>query len=332
MTTAGSPERPDRMPLSRPLVVVLGEVLVELSSTEPFAAGGSLRLGFSGDALNVAAAAAAGGARAVLMSRVPDDELGEALVLRCAELGVDTSAVVRSPGHHGVYFTHADPLGARQFAYARAASVGASLSPDDLDADLLADADVVVTSGITAALSGSAREAVRRAATLARRFVYDPNYRPRLTTASAAGDFLREIAPQAEVITPSWPGETTALLGLPPDMPPRDAATAALELGSRAVVLTCGADGAVVVQGDRVHQVPAPRAAVVVDQTGAGDCLTGTMAARLAAGDSLDEAVRLGAAAASLSVSGQGGTGHVPTLDETRRAAQSSDLPATQGN
>jgi 2-dehydro-3-deoxygluconokinase len=320
------------MPLSRPLVVVLGEVLVELSSTEPFAAGGSLRLGFSGDALNVAAAAAAGGARAVLMARVPDDELGEALVLRCAELGVDTSAVVRAPGHHGVYFTHADPLGARQFAYARAASVGASLSPDDLDADLLGDADVVVTSGITAALSESARAAVRRAATVARRFVYDPNYRPRLTTASAAGDFLREIAPMAEVITPSWPGETTALLGLPPDVSAHEAAAEALRLGSSSVVLTCGAAGAVVATGEQVLEVPAPPARVVVDQTGAGDCLTGTLAARLAAGDPLDEAVRLGTAAASLSVAGQGGTGHVPSLEETRRLAVAFETPATQGN
>lgn len=309
------------MPPSSALVVVLGEVLVELSSTEPFGAGRTLRLDFSGDALNVAAAAAAAGARAVLAGRVPDDELGEALLLRCGELGVDTSGVVRVAGHHGVYFSHADPMGARQFAYARAGSVGAGLSPEDLDIDLLAAADVVVTSGITAALSESARETVRRAATVARRLVYDPNFRPRLTTASAAAEFLSEIAPHAEVITPSWPGETTELLGLAPDVPAREAAAAALRLGSRAVVLTCGPAGAVVATGEQVLQVPAPPARVVVDQTGAGDCLTGTLAARLAAGDPLHEAVRLGTSAASLSVGGQGGTGHIPSLEETRRAA-----------
>jgi len=63
-------------------------------------------------------------------------------------------------------------------------------------------------------------------------------------------------------------------------------------------------------------------AARVIDQTGAGDCLTGTVAARIALGDTLLEAVRLGVAAASLSVQGQGGTGHVPSLEHTRAAAR----------
>ncbi len=334
--SGGSSGQPGRMPLGGPLVVVLGEVLVELSSTEPFAAGASMRLDFSGDALNVAASAAAAGARAVLAARVPDDELGDALLARCAELGVETASVTRAPGQHGVYLTHADPAGARQFAYARSGSVGSQLRPDDLDAELLAGADVVVSSGIAAAISESAREAVRRAAEVSRRFVFDPNYRPRLTSAEAAAAFLREVAPHAEVITPSWPGEAQALLGLGADVTPRDAALAALRLGSRAVVLTCGPAGAVVATRDDVVEVPAPTAPLVVDQTGAGDCLTGTLAARLAAGDPLDEAVRLAVAAASLSVGGQGGTGHVPTLEESRALADShsraSGSPAIQRN
>jgi 2-dehydro-3-deoxygluconokinase len=324
------------MPLGGPLVVVLGEVLVELSSMQPLAAGATLRLDFSGDALNVAASATSAGARAVLAARVPDDELGDALLARCAELGVDTRAVTRAAGQHGVYLTHADPAGARQFAYARSGSVGSGLSAGDLDLELLADADVVVSSGITAAISESAREAVRRAAEVSRRFVFDPNFRPRLTSAEAAAAILREVAPHAEVITPSWPSEAQALLGLAHDVSPQDAAAAALSLGSRAVVLTCGPAGAVIATGDEVREVPAPAAPVVVDQTGAGDCLTGTLAARLAAGDPLDEAVRLAVAAASLSVGGQGGTGHVPTLEESRTLADSqsrvSSSSATQPN
>lgn len=110
---------------------------------------------------------------------------------------------------------------------------------------------------------------------------------------------------------------------------------ATLSLGSRAVVLTCGPAGALIASDEStggVREVAAPPAPAVVDQTGAGDCLTGTLAARLAAGDSLDEAVRLGAAAASLSVGGQGGTGLVPTLEQTRHAAATVNSPATQRN
>jgi 2-dehydro-3-deoxygluconokinase len=62
--------------------------------------------------------------------------------------------------------------------------------------------------------------------------------------------------------------------------------------------------------------------------------MTGTLCASLAAGDGLVDAVRLGAAAASLSVGALGGTGHVPTLDQIRahRAAHSPTARlATQG-
>jgi 2-dehydro-3-deoxygluconokinase len=55
----------------------------------------------------------------------------------------------------------------------------------------------------------------------------------------------------------------------------------------------------------------------VTDQTGAGDVFAGTLAGRLALGDDLRQAVRLAAAAASLSLAGQGGTGYIPKLAQT---------------
>ena len=55
-----------------------------------------------------------------------------------------------------------------------------------------------------------------------------------------------------------------------------------------------------------------PRVAAVVDQTGAGDVLAGTVAAWIALGDGLLRAVRIGVAAAALSVQGLGGTGFFP--------------------
>ncbi|MBM0236552.1 hypothetical protein JNW88_04135 [Micromonospora sp. ATA32] len=74
-------------PGQAPDVLVLGEVLVELTALEPLRDGTQLRLGFSGDALNAAAAAAAAGAHTCLLARVPDDELGDELVGRVARSG-----------------------------------------------------------------------------------------------------------------------------------------------------------------------------------------------------------------------------------------------------
>jgi 2-dehydro-3-deoxygluconokinase len=315
--------------------VVLGEVLVELSSTEPLAAGAATRLGFSGDALNAAAAAAAAGARTVLVARIPDDELGDALVEHIGALGVDTGGVRRVPGQHGVYFSHADPDGRRQFTYVRRGSAGSGLEPADLDPDLLRDA-VVLSSGITWAVGADA--AVRRAAELAGAFVYDPNYRPRLISAAGAGAALRAVLRHAALVTPSWPEELGELLGATPtdqscvetsapapisphDRDPAAAVVALQALGATDVALTCGADGVLLTRPGgllRIAAAPPPR---VVDQTGAGDSFAGTVVGRLAAGDDLETAVRLGVAAAALSVQGQGGTGFVPTLDQTRAHA-----------
>jgi 2-dehydro-3-deoxygluconokinase len=297
--------------------VVLGEVLVELTSTEPLAAGGAVRLGFSGDALNAAAAAAAAGAHAVLVARVADDELGDALVEHVGALGVDTSALRRVPGQHGVYFSHSDPAGQRQFVYVRRGSAGSGLEPADLDPDLLRDA-VVLSSGITWAVGADA--AVRRAAELAGTFVYDPNHRPRLISAAGAAEALRAVLPHAALVTPSWPDEVTELLGARPADPA--AAVAALRgLGAADVALTCGADGVLLTRPGGLLSIAAAPPPRVVDQTGAGDSFAGTVVGRLAAGDDLETAVRLGVAAAALSVQGQGGTGFVPTLDQTRAHA-----------
>ncbi len=315
---------------SRADVVVLGEVLVELSSTTPLREGCTLRLGFSGDALNVAAASAAAGARTVLVARVPDDELGDDLVRRIGELGVDTSHLRRHPGQHGLYLTHADPDGERQFVYARSGSVGAGLHESDLDLDLLTGAGVVVASGVACAVSPAAGGAVHHAARLARAFVYDPNVRLGLTTPDAARATLRRLAPLAAVITPSWPTEARLLLDPEADhalTEPAVALEALSQLGSDAVVMTCGPDGALVRDGSGVVSVPGVPASTVVDQTGAGDCFTGTLAARLALGDGLVESARLGTAAASLSVQGRGGTGFVPTLQQTRDALEGAARP-----
>ncbi|WP_433471452.1 PfkB family carbohydrate kinase [Saccharomonospora azurea] len=311
----------DVVPAAVPDVLVLGEPLVELSTPEPFRDGAAMRLAFSGDALNAAAAAAAAGAHTALLARVPDDELGDALVARVEELGVDPGALVRVPGQHGVYFTHIDPEGRRQFAYARSGSAGSTLGPQDLTERLVAGAGVVLASGITAAVSASAAAAVVRAAELAERFVYDPNFRSRLTSAEEAAAMLRRVAPRAALLTPSWPEEARSLLGLGEKATAQDAVVAARELGAAAVALTRGPAGVLVDTGTEQLDVPAVPPPTVVDQTGAGDVFSGTVAARMALGDDLLDAVRFGTAAASLSVQGRGGTGHVPTWERTRTTA-----------
>jgi 2-dehydro-3-deoxygluconokinase len=294
-------------------VVVLGEVLLEVSTEVPIADGVPARLGVSGDALNVAAAAAAAGARTALLTVLGTDELGDAILARMAELGVATDLVVRAPGRQGLYFVHSDPDGEREFTYLRSGSVGSTLAPEHVDEAVFSSAGAVVASGITCAISDSARAAVVRASSLASRFVFDPNHRPRLTTAESTLAVIAELAPRTALMTPSFPVETQLLGAESPDA----AAERLRDLGVGAVAVTCGSRGVHVSDGASerfVDSVPAPS---VVDQTGAGDAFVGSTVARLVAGESLDEAVGYGVAAASLVVGGRGGTGLVPTREQT---------------
>jgi 2-dehydro-3-deoxygluconokinase len=259
-----------------------------------------------------------------VLTRIADDELGDLIEQRLTELGIDLGLLRRVRGQQAAYFVHADPHGAREFVYIREGSAGSTLSPDDAAAAELESVGVVLASGITCALSDTARAAVEEAARRARRFLYDPNYRPRLTDADAAADALRTLAPYAAVVTPAAPHETRALLGTDD---PLQAAEALRSLGAGAAVVTLGAEGSVVVDAEGAWQVPAVPPVALVDQTGAGDSLVGTLAARLALADSLLDAARLGAASASLALGGRGGTGHVASLDECRNHLAGSAAP-----
>ncbi|MFD2419847.1 sugar kinase [Amycolatopsis pigmentata] len=294
-------------------VLLLGEPLVEISTLAPFRAGVAARIGISGDVVNAAAAAVAAGASVGLIARITEDELGEAVAAYIRELGVDDALLRRVPGQQGIYLQHGDPEGERQFCYARTGSVGAALCPADLDPALLGSAGAVLASGITCAISATAKAAVREAARLSKRFVYDPNFRPRLGTAEDAAETLATLAPMATLVTPSAPGEIAMLLGT---ADPVVAVAKLRERGADAVAVTRGSAGVYLGDSTGSREYPAIPAPEVVDQTGAGDVFAGTVTARLALGDPLDEAVLLGAAAASLSVGGRGGTGRIASLPE----------------
>ena len=296
----------------------MGEVLLEVATDAPFAHGVPAQLGISGDALNVAAAAAAAGARTALLAILPDDDLGQAVAARIAELGISTDLLKFRTGQQGVYLVHCDPDGQREFSYARSGSVGSTLGPEDVEPEVFAAAGAVIAGGIACAISASSRAAVIKAAEVSRRLVFDPNYRPRLTSVDEATTVLSELAPKAFLMTPSFPGETTALLAT---SSPKEAAAKLRSLGTAAVAVTCGARGIQLesdVESTWIDAIPAP---AVVDQTGAGDAFVGTLTARLVLGDSLQDATRYGAAAASLVVGGKGGTGVIPSFEQTRTHA-----------
>jgi ribokinase len=102
------------------------------------------------------------------------------------------------------------------------------------------------------------------------------------------------------------------------DAPVETAARKLLERGARAVLVTMGADGCLLYRAGSPPQHQAGLRMTVVDTIGAGDTLTGALAAALARGESLPDAMRCANAAAALSVTGRGAIGGMPTLAQVR--------------
>lgn len=88
-----------------------------------------------------------------------------------------------------------------------------------------------------------------------------------------------------------------------------------LRLGPKSCIITLGVDGAVVADGDGTYHQPSfPVEAV--DTTGAGDSFCGALAAALAHGHGLVEAVRRGCAAGALATTRLGAQSTLPSRAE----------------
>ena len=287
-----------------PDVLVLGEVLVELTAPVPLREAETLRLACSGDALNAAAAAAAAGASVALVTAVGDDELGDRILEFVAARGIDTTLIARAPEPNGVYFAGADG----EFVYVRRGSAASTLGPDDV-ARAPRRARRVLVSGITQALSDSCAAAVDAAVAAAGgHVVYDPNFRRRLTSVGgrAARAAARRAARRARHAV--VPGRHRSAARHDRSRR-RGGGRARRSAPTRS--RSPRAPGLHLDAGDGPSTLP-PTPARVVDTTGAGDVLAGTAAARLALGDDLLAALRRGMIAAARSLAGPGGTGWLP--------------------
>ena len=109
------------------------------------------------------------------------------------------------------------------------------------------------------------------------------------------------------------------MLGVVPRHPltPAELAGLAGRLPARAVVVTLGADGALVVEQGHVSHVPAVPVRPV-DTTAAGDAFCGGLADALAAGATLEDAARRAVRVAAAACTRQGAQVSLPTPAEVR--------------
>jgi 2-dehydro-3-deoxygluconokinase len=301
----------------------LGECMVELLADGPLGQAGSLRRGFGGDVLNALVAAARLGARCGFMTRVGDDPFGPGLLAAWRGEGIDTACAPLVAGENGVYFVSLDDGGEREFSYRRRGTAASALAAGHLDEDYVAGARCLLLSGITQALSASARQATLEAAVCAHRHgvlvAFDPNYRPRLWAEHggvlAAREALQELLPHVDLLLPSFPADAILL-----PVPASDAVRSARGFAAmcRLAAQKCGAGGCLLTVDGRVSRVPAQAGVTVVDSTGAGDAWNGAFLFYFLRGVPPELAARQANAVAAATLAHRGA---IPPLEKDHHAS-----------
>jgi ribokinase len=300
-----------------PAVIVAGAINVDLVVAAPAlpapgetVVGRRLERHGGGKGANAAVAAARLGASVALVGAVGDDDLGAAAVAELASEGVEVGGVARLAGEAtGAALIVVDEAGENQIAVGAGANsqvgeevVSGALAPLVDDAAVLLVSCEIPPAGVRAAVAAGARAGLR--------VIVDP--------APVVDGLLEEVAGAGPLLTPNA-GEAAALTG---EEDPEAAASALTARTGAPAVVTLGADGVVVAQaGGMARRVPAAAPARVADTTGAGDAFNGALAAELARGAGLDEAVRFAVAVAARAVERPGARGGMPSrgaVDERR--------------
>ncbi len=307
-----------------PDVVTFGEsmALFRADPAEPLRAARRFTRSMAGAESNLAIGLCRLGCAAGWFGRVGDDPLGLGILDAMRAENVDVSrAIVDEAAPTGVLVrdTHAERR--IDVVYARAGSAGSRLSPADLDPDYLTSARVLHVTGITPALSPTARaatdEAVRIAAEAGVTVSFDPNLRRRLWPDMTAA--RRGLLPLLERSQIALVGHAEAML-LTGQNTPAEAGQWIASRGVATVAVKLGADGALGFSGGHSYH---GRALTVhpADPIGAGDAFDAAFLCAWLRGGGLPECVDEGNLAAGLSIQVCGdieGLPYAREMDERR--------------
>jgi ribokinase len=308
-------------------VLVVGSVTVDLTTfSTRLPARGETVLGddfslvLGGKGANQAVAAGRAGAPVTMVACVGTDVFRDIAVSALVEAGVDTAFVRTVDGPTGIAHIRVDASGENDI-------VMVPLANGKLDEKLVDEAIAARAASCSVLLTQ----------------LETPHRLTRHTLATARDAGLTTVldpAPAQPLDEGIWalvdvitPNETEAAIltgiAVTDDASAGEAGRWFVERGVRHVIITRAASGVSVVSaaGSMHHDAIAVR---TVDTTAAGDAFTGHLGAALAAGGTLDDAVRRAIAAGAIAVTRRGASPSLPTRSEVDEllAGEADGVPA----
>ncbi|GAB3537486.1 sugar kinase [Arthrobacter tecti] len=282
-------------------VVTFGETMALFASPSVGALSQvpSLNVTIGGAESNVAIALKRLGAPVRWLGVVGEDSLGDLVERHLLGEGIQTLIHRRRHLSTGLMIKERRTTLAQRIWYYRAGSAGASLSPVDLPPSWIEDAAILHLTGITPALSKSARQtvtsAIERAKSAGTKIVFDLNYRSSLWTHQEAKTVYQEIISRSDIV---FAGENEADIATGRLATPEENIRTLADLGPQEVIIKQGSAGCLASINGTLYDVPAIKVPIV-DTVGAGDAFVAGYLADYLQGqdpeDRLSTAIKAGA-------------------------------------
>jgi pseudouridine kinase len=261
----------------------------------------NIRTSYGGVARNVAENLARLGQPVKIISAVGDDHNGEELLKQARDAGVDVSAVLCTPEHPtGTYLGVLDAQGGLQFALDDINATRA-ITPEYLrnNYKLFKNASLLFID------ANLPKDTLRTTFSLAKKARLSVCADP---TSTSLADRLRPHLSRMRIVTPnSSEAEILCEQSFEYDRSEEaiEAAKCLVGQGVEISLITMAEFGVVYATSETSGYIPAMQTNII-DPTGAGDALTATVIYSLLNGITLDDAVRLGVTAASLTLRHRG--------------------------
>ena len=188
-------------------VVTMGEIMLRLSTpaNTRFVQANQFDIIFGGGEANVAVSCANYGLDACFVSKLPDNQIGQAALNSLRRYGVDTQYIARGGDRIGIYYSETGAsMRPSVVVYDRAHSAIAEATPADFDFDaIFKNAGWFHWSGITPAISDASALCLEQALIAAKKnnvvVSVDLNFRKKLWTSEKAISVMKPLMKYVDV-------------------------------------------------------------------------------------------------------------------------------------
>ena len=247
----------------------------------------------AGAEANVAIALTRLGLSAMYQTRVGKDQLGDVVIAELLSENIDVSRIMRVENYTGAMVRNQGALQPVDVTYLRSSSAASTMTPQDLMPADIEESRWLHVTGITAAISQSARDTVVEALKISRasgtRRSFDLNIRRKLWSEARAGEVLREIVHDLDLLF-GGVDEYQVLWG---STDPRTNLRSAEAQGIKSAIMTAG-PGLIRVLNNGEYFELSPPSVTAIDPVGSGDAFVGGTIAGLLSGLNLMEAILQG--------------------------------------